>query len=83
MLRFLRTPLLITFFTSPSLPLPLHKLIPIHSELFRMIKFDKITIQRSLLIFKIDLQYFRRTISIQNVLMKLDVETGDKSIGNL
>ena len=30
MLRFLGTPLLIKFFTSPSIPLPFYKLIPIH-----------------------------------------------------
>jgi hypothetical protein len=67
MLRFLGTLLLIKFFTSPSIPLPLYKLIPIHAELFRKVKFDKTTIQRSLLVFKGDLQYLRRTISIANV----------------
>lgn len=67
MLRFLGTPLLIKFFTSPSIPLPFYKLIPIHLELYRKVKFDNITIKRALLVFKQDLLELRRDISTENV----------------
>jgi len=70
-LRFLGTTLLISYFTSPQIPLPAHKLLPIHAELFRVVKFDKINIQRGLLVFKKDLQGLRIGISKENVCGRL------------
>ena len=63
MLHFLSTPLLINFFTSPQVPLPLFKLLPIYDQLFRMVKFDASTIQRSMLIVKLDILSFRISIA--------------------
>ena len=63
MLQFLSTTLLIDFFTSPEIPLPLYKLIPIYGDLFRMIKFDRWTIQRSMLIEKLDIIDLRKKIT--------------------
>ena len=63
MLQFLSTTLLITFFTSPEIPLPLYKLMPIYGELFRMVKFDRSTIQRSMLIERLDICHFRKNIA--------------------
>ena len=67
MLRFLSTTLLILFFTSPTIPLPLYKLIPIFYELFIMVKFDISNIQRSMLIVKLDLLNIRKAIATSSV----------------
>lgn len=67
MLRFLSTTLLILFFTSPSIPLPLYKLIPIFYELFIMVKYDISNVQRSMLIVKLDLLNIRKSIATSSV----------------
>jgi hypothetical protein len=71
MLRFLATKLLINFFTSPEIPLPLYKLVPIYGELFRMVKFDGWTVQRSMLIVMLDIRDFRKAIAKQSVIFTL------------
>ena len=63
MIRFLSTTLLIDFFTAPEVPLPFFKLIPIFQQLFRMVRFDRSTIQRSMLIVKLDILDFRKGIA--------------------
>jgi hypothetical protein len=67
MLRFLSTTLLINYFTAPEIPLPLYKLLPIYGELFRLVKFDRMTIQRSMLIEKLDILHFRKGIAEESV----------------
>lgn len=71
MLHFLSTPLLISYFTAASIPLPLYKLIPIFDKLFRMVKFDRMTIQRSMLIVKLDILDIRNSIANESVLLGL------------
>jgi len=67
MLRFLSTTLLILFFTSPSIPLPMYKLNPIYIELFKMVKFDISNINRTMLVVKLDLLNIRKTIGLSSV----------------
>ena len=67
MMEFLNTSMLITFFTAPSVPLPLHKLMEIYAKLFVKSRHEQEVLRKGMSVFQKDVRGFRKNLNIDNV----------------